>query len=123
MGDYDIRIGDDSGFSLDEALNVAVMEYTLEFEKWWGFDTNQPPEAWERDDWIELQKSNGLAKQVAEVASTLLQRKGLGKERLTRPAMLASESREAQERMRELGKQLENLVPAEEKWRIPHMLL
>src|SRR6266853_3811719 len=98
MGDYDVRIGDDSGFSLDDALDAAVVEYTSEFEKWWGFDTNRPPEGLERDDWIELQKINGLAKQVAEVASTLLQRKGLGKQRLALPAILASESREEQER-------------------------
>ncbi len=118
MGRFEDGVAASSAFSLDDAFDIAESEYAEDFRAYWGFDTKQTPEGLEEDEWRELQRMQGLAHQIAEVAASLLQRKGLGKDRLLEPQLLASEA----ERANVLVHQFLDMV-SKEDWVAAHQAL
>lgn len=119
MGQYEDTIADNSGFSLDDALDSAESDYRQDFLEYWGFESDQPPSTLDRDDWLEYRKIYGLAKQTAEAATTLLQRKGLGRDRIALPQVLAQEASNVQEKVREILK----VVDPGDWWKAYQLLL
>jgi hypothetical protein len=97
MGRYEDTIANNSRFSLDDAFDDAESDYRDDFMDYWGFESQAPPTDLDHDDWLEYRKIYGLATQIAEAASTLLQRKGLGTDRLALPQLLAQEAAGTQE--------------------------
>lgn len=99
MGPYTDMIAQNAEYSLADALRDAEDDFRQDFIEYWGLESPAPPDGVELDEWRDLRKLYGLAKQVAGVAATLVRQKGLGPQRLAEPAAIAEEARAFQARV------------------------
>ena len=96
MGPYTDLIAHDAEYSLADALNAAESDFGQDFVEYWGLDAHQPPDGVDLEEWRELRRLYGLGQQLAEVAATLLKRKGLGPGKLGEAVELAELARDFQ---------------------------
>jgi hypothetical protein len=99
MGLFEDQIKEDSGFTLSYALDWSESDFRQDFARRWGLEAKEPPEHLELDDWLRAKKTCGLAAQIAEVAATLLARKGLGHGGLSVASELERQAAEYQEKV------------------------
>lgn len=122
MGYFEDTIANDSSFTLDDAIDIIEREFREDFLEYWGLDATECPEHLERDDWIECRKIYDLARQTASVATSLLQKKGLGKSRLALPDVWRTEGEAQQLRIDKLLEMVEEL-PESVRWQVSQAFL
>ena len=122
MGQYSDWIARDSRFDLDAALDEAASDYRRDFLLHWGFESSEPPDHLDHDAWIEYRRLYGLARQMAEAASTLLRPKGLGPSRLALSSILSTEAAGMQAKVDQVLKAVEERKP-DESYRVYELFL
>src|SRR5437899_7831694 len=123
MGLFEEQVWSDARFTLAHALDIAESDYRDDFGERWGLDAPQPPTGCDRDHWLRAKRLAGLARQIAEAGSTLLLRKGLGKQTLAHPQLLQESAREHQQRIDHALKFIQEQYGADMWWRVHHALL
>jgi hypothetical protein len=102
MGQFEYDFNNNAAFTLDDALDGVASDFPDDFLTHWGLQSSEPPPHLERDEWLELRRIYGTASQLASIAGALVQRKGVGKDRLALGALLQQEANRQQRQIEDL---------------------
>lgn len=101
----------DPSYTLAEALGEARSDFEDAFMEFWGVNAKGPPDDLLDDDWLEARRLWGLSQQIASLGASLVQRKGIGRDRIAEPESLAAEVSRYEQALKELTEQAKKLRP------------
>lgn len=75
---WDDLFGENTSFTLDDALDITGGNYEQDFREYWGLEASTAPDWMEHDDWLAVKKAFGMGVQSAALALALVAPKGVG---------------------------------------------
>lgn len=118
MGIFDASVMDNPRFSLDDALDIAAMDYEDDFADYWGLQKDSPPEYIEVEDWRALVELYQLARKFAIGASTLVRPPSIRGDQLALPAWLGEEAERMEKSVDDLLEEAKSIVSEDVWWHL-----